>query len=384
LERTIKSVLEQYHDDYELLLLDDGSTDSTFDIIERYATNNSRIIGYRLDHMGVSKLRNYGVEKASSDIITFLDSDDILYKNSLGERLRTFQDFEKDDLFVGVYCPAKKILINNKSMGLSETFYLAEGKNALTFGDTFKSPFIPSQVLLKKEKFRAAGGFKVDSGLCEDYLLWQELMRGHQYFIPNDKVSIGYTQRAGSVVHSKPYEHFMEFKNVLHKVLNCEDDSETILKDICQNEMSRRAIYTLTILTALGKKEDIEKLENEVGKLEFHYFSPEQLACMFKSACVRVMESHLRSWDTIKKAKEREVQLMCEMIEKYLPDSPYYKEEFVRELRKNPVQISRFNKALKKYNKLSSQNKFFLWILGFVYTFVVMFFTIIGTYVICG
>ena len=67
----------------------------------------------------------------------------------------------------------------------------------------------------------------------------------------------------------------------------------------------------------------------------------------------------------------------------YLNHKPKSLESAANKIQENEYEKV-FRKALKKYNKLSSQNKFFLWILGFVYTFVVMFFTIIGTYVICG
>lgn len=385
LERTIKSVLEQFHDDFELILLDDGSTDTTWEIIEKFSSLHEKIKGYKLDHIGVSEVRNFGVEKSSSDIITFLDSDDILYKNSLVERLRTFNEYENDDAFVGVYCPARKILFNNRSMGLSETLHKSDSGNALTFGDTFKSPFIPSQVLIKKQKFLEVGGFKVKSGLCEDYLLWQDLMRNHQYFIPNDRVSIGYTQRADSVVHSKPFEHFLEFKKVLKRTLGFENDnSNKVLEEIYKNEIARRAIYTLTILVALGKREEVQKMEKEVGGFEFHYFLPEQLADMFKSACVRVEESNLRYWDTLKRAKTKEIGLMVEVIERNVLKTINYRDNFLKELTKNPVQLSRFNKAIKKYRKLSFQNKLFLSILGAIYTFTIVGLTMVATYAICS
>jgi glycosyltransferase involved in cell wall biosynthesis len=385
LERTIKSVLEQIHEDFELILLDDGSSDSTSEIIDKYSSINHKIKGYKLNHAGVSEARNFGVEKSTSQVITFLDSDDILYKNSLSERLKTFNKFKKDDSFVGVYCPARKILLNNKSMGLAETFYKSDSGNALVFGDTFKSPFIPSQVLIKKDKFLAAGGFKIKSGLCEDFLLWQDMMRNHQYFIPDERTSIGYTQRSGSVVHAKPYKHFLEFKNVLKRVLEItETGANQLLMEIYLNELARRGIYTLTLLVALGKKEEIKLLKADINKFEFQYFTPEQLANMFKSACVRVEESNLRFWDTIKKKKHNEIDLMANIISENSIRPIEYRDQFLKELKKNPVQLSRFDKAIKKYKKLSSQNKLFLTIIGIVYTVFIILMTVLCTYAICS
>ena len=73
LERAIISVLEQTYTDYELIIIDDGSTDDTVSILNKYDKN---IRKYSILHSGVSAARNFGITKAHGQWIALLDSDD--------------------------------------------------------------------------------------------------------------------------------------------------------------------------------------------------------------------------------------------------------------------------------------------------------------------
>lgn len=76
LEECIDSVLEQSYQDFELILVDDGSTDSSPTICDRYERQDTRIKVIHKANGGLSSARNAGIEKATGDIICFVDSDD--------------------------------------------------------------------------------------------------------------------------------------------------------------------------------------------------------------------------------------------------------------------------------------------------------------------
>ena len=84
IENTIYSVLNQTLSDFELIIVDDSSTDKSLSIID--SIKDKRIKTYSIKNSGVSKSRNYGVEKSSSNLIAFLDADD-LWKNNHLEQL---------------------------------------------------------------------------------------------------------------------------------------------------------------------------------------------------------------------------------------------------------------------------------------------------------
>ncbi|HEY9005074.1 MAG TPA: glycosyltransferase [Ohtaekwangia sp.] len=83
--KTIRSVLDQNYQHFELIIVDDGSTDNTEKVVTGFA--DSRIRYYRKSNEERAAARNYGVNRASGNYITFLDSDDLLKPNHLSEAI---------------------------------------------------------------------------------------------------------------------------------------------------------------------------------------------------------------------------------------------------------------------------------------------------------
>lgn len=83
ISEAIESVISQSFTDWELILIDDGSTDKSGIICDRYADKDPRIMVLHRDNAGQSRARNLGLEKAKGDFLTFLDADDILAPDAL-------------------------------------------------------------------------------------------------------------------------------------------------------------------------------------------------------------------------------------------------------------------------------------------------------------
>ena len=83
LDRCIQSILSQTYIDFELLLINDGSTDSSGVICDRYAEQDSRVRVFHQVNMGVTAARKIGVHNALGEFVTFVDSDDELYDDAL-------------------------------------------------------------------------------------------------------------------------------------------------------------------------------------------------------------------------------------------------------------------------------------------------------------
>ena len=82
--KCIESVITQNYEDVEHWIVDDGSTDSTYDIVRKYAAQYPAIQHYRFDkNKGVNAARNYAIKNSSNDFIILLDSDDYFVKNAL-------------------------------------------------------------------------------------------------------------------------------------------------------------------------------------------------------------------------------------------------------------------------------------------------------------
>lgn len=94
----ILSAIDQYYSNWELIIINDGSTDKTQDVILSF--NDSRIRYFRQPNKGVSAARNVGLTNMQGDYFCFLDADDLLTTNSLESRLKIFSSSKKIS-FVG-------------------------------------------------------------------------------------------------------------------------------------------------------------------------------------------------------------------------------------------------------------------------------------------
>lgn len=89
IKRCIVSVLAQRFANFELILVDDGSTDSTGSICDSFAVSDSRVRVIHIENSGVSAARNLGMESANGDFVCFMDSDDYVPENYLETLLDT-------------------------------------------------------------------------------------------------------------------------------------------------------------------------------------------------------------------------------------------------------------------------------------------------------
>jgi teichuronic acid biosynthesis glycosyltransferase TuaG len=93
IQRTLDSVLHQTFQDIELIVVDDGSTDGSYDIVLRAAQQDPRVHPFRNDkNMGVAETRNRGIRQATGEYIALLDSDDIWLENKLHTQMNHIRE----------------------------------------------------------------------------------------------------------------------------------------------------------------------------------------------------------------------------------------------------------------------------------------------------
>ncbi|PIW69736.1 MAG: hypothetical protein COW08_05585 [Ignavibacteriales bacterium CG12_big_fil_rev_8_21_14_0_65_30_8] len=185
IEETINSVLVQTFHNFEIIAVDDESTDDTIKILNRLKEKDSRIKYYQIPHSGRPSVpRNFGTKKAKGEYIAFLDADDLWIKNKLEKQLHFLKNNPEHILVysmsvtfgnTNIFSPSFEVLplLNKASKTKNE---LIQKGNSITC----------SSVLIKKEKFLDVGGFDDDPKLqVEDYDLWIRLSEvGKVGFIP--------------------------------------------------------------------------------------------------------------------------------------------------------------------------------------------------------
>lgn len=134
-EQAIQSILDQTYSNWELLVIDDGSTDQSAEQIQKYLSLDSRISYFFQNNSGVSNARNFGLSKATGEFILFLDADDLLVKRAISEVILRFKSGVEIDMVFTQYVEmqSKKIVKECKALQSDYhdffTFYGTYGPN---------------------------------------------------------------------------------------------------------------------------------------------------------------------------------------------------------------------------------------------------------------
>ena len=101
--RCLDSILEQTWRQIEVILINDGSTDDTWSVLERYGEQDERIVLINKPNSGVSDSRNFGMESAHGEYIQFVDSDDWIPENATEEYVQAIEDSGSDLVIADYY-----------------------------------------------------------------------------------------------------------------------------------------------------------------------------------------------------------------------------------------------------------------------------------------
>lgn len=251
LDRCLKSILSQDFSSYEVILVDDGSTDSSSDICDRYSLLDKRFVCKHKQNGGVSSARNCGLSMAEGEYVMFVDSDDALAKNALS----TFYDTacnSSPDFIMGAYdvytdnvydrtCgPQTSSLFNKEKM--SVFFEKTVGET----GELFRSPWAKlyrrSVILDNSLGFNEALSYAEDKLFVYGFLNHAESAASvdvpvYEYYRHSGSLSWGKTdvKRAAKLLDMIPYyseslSSLMEkypdsdaLRRVLHNDLFCGD-----------------------------------------------------------------------------------------------------------------------------------------------------------------
>jgi glycosyltransferase involved in cell wall biosynthesis len=186
LDECISSVIEQTFQNWECIIVDDGSPDNTEEVSREWCKKDSRIKYYKKTNEGVSKARNHGISLAAGKYILPLDADDKIGRQYMELALQYFQ---KDNNVKVVYCRAKYFGKKRGIWHLPEYSY----KKLLTMNIIFCSAFFP------KIEWERIGGYDVNmvEGL-EDWEFWINMLSNDIKVKRIDSVQFYYRIRRNS------------------------------------------------------------------------------------------------------------------------------------------------------------------------------------------
>jgi glycosyltransferase involved in cell wall biosynthesis len=169
--QAIESILNQSYKNFEFIIINDGSIDGTFDILNQYKTKDSRIILINQENKGLTKSINIGINQAKGQYIARMDSDDISDLKRFSNQIE-FLENNKDYALVGTNI--EKIDENGSHIEINKTKYTNEDihktlctRNCFAHGSVMINKNLVNEILTYDESFKYA----------QDYQLWTKIAK---------------------------------------------------------------------------------------------------------------------------------------------------------------------------------------------------------------
>jgi glycosyltransferase involved in cell wall biosynthesis len=180
----INSVLRQTYQGFEIVVVDDGSTDQTFTTLQEIQTRHPHLKIIKQKNRGVAAARNAGVKIAKGEWLAFLDSDDSWEPGKLQAQI----DFVKKYPKFQIVQTRERWIRNGERVNPHQKHQMQSGH---IFEQSLELCLIsPSAVLISKALFEDLGGFDESFPACEDYELWLRLTAQHPVGLIEEALTI--------------------------------------------------------------------------------------------------------------------------------------------------------------------------------------------------
>jgi len=207
ISESIDSILTQTFQNFELILIDDGSTDKTSEILNSYKYRDNRISLISRDNRGLIYSLNEGIDKSSGRYIARMDADDISHKDRLNNQFE-FMEENKD---IGVL--GSDIQIINHQGELGKVYHFPEQHQLIIWAMLFLCPIAHPTVMMRRHLVINAGKYSENAKHAEDYELWHRLYRVTKFAnLPH--VLLMLRKHSSNVTNLEANQHLMNSASV--------------------------------------------------------------------------------------------------------------------------------------------------------------------------
>lgn len=233
IERAIDSILQQVYPYWELLVVDDGSTDHTEEIVMKISQSDARVRYYRQPvNKGVAAARNEGIRQARYEYIAFQDSDDVWKKDKLKKQMRMFE--EQPELGL-VYCAYEGTKRDGTMVRVPSAAMAIEELQGRMYPLLLKQNVIGAPtVIVRRECLAGSGGFDDKLTCLEDWELFLRIAKEYAVGFVNEALVIAdiheggvssgvggyfYTRCKMIIDHKKALMEYGMFENMVEQML---------------------------------------------------------------------------------------------------------------------------------------------------------------------
>ncbi|TGC08027.1 glycosyltransferase family 2 protein [Methanolobus halotolerans] len=294
IKRAIESVLIQTTQDFEIIVVDDGSTDKSAEIVQNINDRRIRLIQQR--NGGVSVARNRGIKEAKADLIAFLDADDEWLPDFINTVIELRQKFPDAGAYLTNYFhyintnieSQKKIygIPTQACFGILHSYFESATKGA--------DPITSSNVLIPKQIFDIVGKFPVDESWGEDSDMWGRIAL---------RYPIAYSGKKCSIYHAEiRNKNFIKHEAIEHhpfvKTANLAMSNNEVPLEMCSHlkeYMAKRQLET-AFRNLLASRPDLAR--TNIKECETHIYNKKKYWILFWTYIPSKIFLLLRSWKT--------------------------------------------------------------------------------------
>ena len=279
IEKCLESLAGQTMQDFEVIIVNDGSTDNSKKVIKDYMKNSNLDIRYlEKENGGLASARNYGVEKALGKYISFLDSDDYLDKN-LFSNLEKYIDEDIDLIkFKMKTVDEKENVIEKLDGPVFDVCTGEEGYKKLCTTDKYMDP---ACIYLYRREFFLENNFKYKLRYHEDFGLTSLIMIQAKSFVSTEFFGYNYLQTEESLTRGKDYKkdvdrakdmlaHYDNMITLIDAYYNISDETKDLVKRYYTNSVVLKA----DTLKGEDKKRYIKEIKD---RFMYRNIKPENL-----------------------------------------------------------------------------------------------------------
>lgn len=299
IEKALQSVLQQTFRNFEIIVVDDGSTDNGAEIVKKvfstdYLTAHQLQIplkGFQLisqPNQGVSTARNNGVKAAQENYLAFLDADDEWHPEYLAKMKQLIEQFPDAGLWASSYYIVKNGRNRLATVGVEKDFSKGIINYFQTYAKTLCMPVWTGAAIVSKKVFEEEHGFKPQLKLGEDFDLWVRIAMKHPVAFLNEPLAYYHQdveQKDRGVVDNKIYEpatHYIFNLQFLEQAEKENADLKQLLDNLRVYTLER---YRLKKTYPEEVKKEISKvnLKNQPLKIRLFYYLPLPICQFFSS-----------------------------------------------------------------------------------------------------
>lgn len=209
--RSLKSLLRQDYTDFEICIVNDGSTDDTLEVLSRFSDPRIKIHDLP-ENLGLVGALNAGIEKIDAKYILRLDADDVCHEERVGRQVR-FMEENPELSLSGTWC---HLIDRNQDKLLQK---VPTGNDDLKARLYFNNPFVHPSMIFKRsvlEKYK----YNAEYRHCEDYALWVELSMDEDISFANIPEALVYKfENRGDNISHMYFEDQLRFCSILRRRL---------------------------------------------------------------------------------------------------------------------------------------------------------------------